>query len=134
MADSSTDAMIASARSAMADFLGCDADEIMHSTRSGESLADAIDRVGKSGADVLNFDEFVMLPLRENYVRDLRGPQPIRDYYFFEPTPKRLMRVWRPARGFSMAESGGASNKGRHSRLGVAGSAALSIPEPAARL
>jgi hypothetical protein len=74
--------------------------------------ADAIDRVGNSGADVLNFDEFVMLPLRENYVRDVSGPQPIHDYYFFEPTPKRLMRVWRPGRDFSKAETGGHQIKG----------------------
>jgi glycosyltransferase involved in cell wall biosynthesis len=90
----------------------CDADEIMHSTRTGESLADAIYRIGKSGADVLNFDEFVMLPLRENYFRDLTGPQPILEYYFFEPNPKRLMRVWRPGHGLSMAESGGHIIKG----------------------
>jgi hypothetical protein len=84
-----------------------DADEIMHSRRAGESLHDAIARLAAEGANVINFDEFVFLPIDEDYVPDIAGPQLMRHYYFFEPAPRRLMRAWKSRAGLSMSGTGG---------------------------
>jgi hypothetical protein len=84
-----------------------DADEIMHSRRVGESLHDAIVRLAAEGANVINFDEFVFLPIDHDYVPNAAGPQRIRHYYFFEPEPCRLMRAWKRRAGLSMSATGG---------------------------
>lgn len=84
-----------------------DADEIMHSYNENESLAEAIHRLSLTGADVINFDEFVFLPLDEAYVPDLLGMQRMRRYYFFEPQPNRLMRLCKPPLAQSFVEGAG---------------------------
>jgi glycosyltransferase involved in cell wall biosynthesis len=84
------------------------ADEIMHSYRRDESLAEAIQRVAEEeGADVIDFNEFVFLPVENDYVSDLRGSQPGLHYYFFEPCAPRLMRARRRDLDVSQIEHGG---------------------------
>ena len=88
------------------------ADEIMHSYRQTETLAEAICRVANEGADVIDFNEFVFLPIEHPYVPDHRGFQPIRHYYFFEPRSPRLMRARRRDLDVSHISSGGHTLKG----------------------
>lgn len=83
------------------------ADEIMHSNNENETLADAIARVAKTGADVIDFDEFVFLPVEHDYVSDLRGFQPLRHYYFFQPFRPRLMRARKRKLNVSHVDAGG---------------------------
>ena len=64
-------------------------DEIMHSYVPDGSLASAIARVDQQGYDVINFDEFVFLPVDGDYVPDIDGMQPLR-YYYFRKIPKSL--------------------------------------------
>ena len=86
-----------------------DADEVMHSYRQEETLEQAISRVDAGGWNVVNFDEFVFLPVENDYVPEADGDQPLGLYYFFEPSSPRLMRAWRKTSGVSMVESGGHS-------------------------
>lgn len=87
--------------------LHVDADEMPHSYRQDETLKEAISRLDAGGANVVNFEEFVFLPLDGNYASDIHGFPDIRHYYFFAPRPLRLMRAWRKANGFSLLEGGG---------------------------
>ena len=76
-----------------------DADEWLHSHRDGETLQQAISRLAAAGANAVNFEEFVFLPL---------GPgRTAEHYYFFAPTPQRLIRAWKRDCGFSNQTSGG---------------------------
>jgi glycosyltransferase involved in cell wall biosynthesis len=84
-----------------------DADEVMHSDRKDESLSHAIRRIASTGASAINLDEFVFLPIDHDYLSDSRDPQPLRHYYFFEPHPIRLIRIWKTGIGLSMVDSGG---------------------------
>jgi glycosyltransferase involved in cell wall biosynthesis len=84
-----------------------DADEVMHSDRPGETLREAVLRYDAEGWNVVNFDEFVFLPVEHDYERDAAGDQRMDLYYFFEPHSPRLMRAWRKAGRFSSVESGG---------------------------
>jgi glycosyltransferase involved in cell wall biosynthesis len=84
-----------------------DADEVMHSNAAGERLNEALARLGASGWNIVNFDEFVFLPVDGNYVPDWPGHQPILHYYYFNPSAPRLMRAWKKASGFSPLEHGG---------------------------
>jgi glycosyltransferase involved in cell wall biosynthesis len=86
--------------------LHCDADEIVHSYRREESLRDAIERADAEGADAVNCDEFVFLPLEAPYAPDIDGWQPIRSYYFFEPQSPRLIRAWKRIDGRTMTAGG----------------------------
>jgi glycosyltransferase involved in cell wall biosynthesis len=83
-----------------------DADEVMHSYRQGETLNEALSRADALGWNVVNFNEFVFLPIDHDYVPEAQGHQPILHYYFFEPYAPRLMRAWKKACGFSMVEGG----------------------------
>jgi len=94
-----------------------DADEVMHSYRLGESLSDALARLDAEGWNVVNFDEFVFLPVDAEYVPDGPEHQPMSFYYFFEPRSPRLMRAWRRTSGFSMVASGGHAVDGPGIRL-----------------
>jgi hypothetical protein len=98
-------------------FIHHDSDEVMHSYRLGETLADAIRRIAQTGANVINLDEFVFLPVDHDYVPDSAGSQPLRHYYFFEPHPLRLNRIWKSGLGFSMVTSGGHQIAGDHVHL-----------------
>jgi hypothetical protein len=89
-----------------------DADEVMHSAQSGETLQEEISRFDQEGYDAIDFNEFVFLPLEHSYVRERVGFQPITTYYFYSPRPLRLMRAWKPGAGYSMVHSGGHSLAG----------------------
>jgi glycosyltransferase involved in cell wall biosynthesis len=95
------------------------ADEIMHSDRVGETLAAAIERIDASGYDVIDFDEFVFLPVEAEYISDHDRIQPIRHYYFFQPTKPRLMRARKKSLRVSHAESGGHVLTGEAFRLAL---------------
>jgi glycosyltransferase involved in cell wall biosynthesis len=97
--------------------LHVDADEMMHSYRPGETLAEGLARLGEAGWNAVNFDEFVFLPIERDYASDVEGFPDLSLYYFHEPTTPRLMRAWRAGHGFSMAESGGHTLAGPGLRL-----------------
>lgn len=104
-------------REAEADWvIHLDADEIMHSYRSGESLHDAVARVDKDGWNVIDFDEFVFLPIDQCYLPEALGEQPMRLYYFHQPFAPRLMRAWRKTSELSLT-SGGHLLEGRDIRI-----------------
>ena len=84
-----------------------DADEMMHSFRPGETLQAAIQRIDAEGFTAIDFQEFVFLPLENDYVSDLPGFPDIRTYYFFAPAALRLVRAWKKQPGVSMVDSGG---------------------------
>jgi glycosyltransferase involved in cell wall biosynthesis len=88
-------------------FIRVDADEIMHSYREGETLGEGIERLDAQGWEVINFDEFVFLPLESEYVSYCAGMQSILHYYFFEPYKTRLMRAWKATKSVSGLDSGG---------------------------
>ncbi len=98
-----------------------DADEMMHSYRPGETLADGLERLGAEGWNAVNFDEFVFLPIEHDYASDVDGFPDLRFYYFYQPTTPRLMRAWRARGGFSMVESGGHTLEGPGLRLAPEG-------------
>ncbi len=84
-----------------------DADEIPHSYCDGETLSHAIARIDATGFNVIDFNEFVFLPVDCDYRMDHPGFQPIRSYYFFEPEAPRLMRAWKKSSGLTMIQEGG---------------------------
>lgn len=92
--------------------LGCAPDEIMHSDRDGETLRAAISRLADQGANAINFDEFVFLPIEADYAPQAGSIQPMRHYYFFEPHTPRLMRAYQKRAGLSLLASGGHTLKG----------------------
>jgi glycosyltransferase involved in cell wall biosynthesis len=88
-------------------FIHHDADEVLESPRAGESLREGIERVSAAGFNVINFDEFVFLPIGEG--DDFEGRDfyaGIKHYYFFEPAPRRLMRAWKNRPGVMQAGGG----------------------------
>lgn len=87
-------------------------DEILH-PYTEESLTEAITRLDAAGFDVVNFDEFVFLPIDADYVPGRAGPQPLHLYYFFEPAPRRLMRARRVSLELGWLKSGGHRLKGK---------------------
>lgn len=86
-----------------------DADEIPESPFPGLTLRDAFRRVTRQGYNAVNFHEFVFVPASpdENWAgRDYVAG--MKQYYFFEPHPLRLVRAWRNgATPVQLAESGG---------------------------
>ena len=76
-----------------------DADEWLHSPHKGETLQQAISRLAASGANAVNFEEFVFLPLTPGEVAE--------HYYFFAPLPQRLIRAWNRRCGFKNQGSAG---------------------------
>lgn len=93
-------------------------DEIMGSTRKGESLRDAIQRVDQAGYDVINYEEFVFLPTDQEILAE--GPdfdRLIRHYYFYAPAPRRQMRSWKNRPGRTNLASGGHQLEGAGLRL-----------------
>jgi hypothetical protein len=88
-------------------------DEVMHSNLPGETLASGIRRLDAQGYDVINFDEFVFLPIDHDYIPDHPGTQPLRHYYFWQPS----MRAWRKALNLSNIEHGGHELCGADFRL-----------------
>jgi glycosyltransferase involved in cell wall biosynthesis len=88
-------------------------DEIMHSNIPGETLASAIEKLDARGYDVINFDEFVFLPVDHDYVPDYCGTQPLRHYYFWQPS----MRAWKKAINVSNVAGAGHFVSGADFRL-----------------
>jgi len=93
------------------------ADEIMHSYNAGETLSAAIERADTAGFDVIDFNEFVFLPIKMDYVPDREGPQLLRHYYFFEYERPRLMRARKKRLRVSHVEHGGHLLSGEPIRL-----------------
>jgi glycosyltransferase involved in cell wall biosynthesis len=84
-----------------------DVDEVMHSNVEGETLSLKLRRLDAEGWNAVNFDEFVFLPIENEYLPELSGYQPILHYYFYQPFSPRLVRAWRKASGFSLLDHGG---------------------------
>ncbi len=82
-------------------------DEVMHSYVPTESLASAIARLDQQGYDVINFNEFVFLPVDGDYVPDINGMQPLKYYYFHEPRKLFQMRAWKKSLGVSNVAGAG---------------------------
>ncbi len=82
-----------------------DADEWMQ-TRTGAPLAAWLADVPERFLTV-NFDEFVFLPEPGTDALGSDFRQTVTRYYFFEPRPMRLQRVWRNHRGIENVKSGG---------------------------
>ena len=76
-----------------------DADEWLHSSRNDETLQGALSRLAAAGANAVNFEEFVFLPIGPNRSAE--------HYYFFEPASQRLIRAWDRRCGFSNQGQGG---------------------------
>jgi glycosyltransferase involved in cell wall biosynthesis len=67
-----------------------DADEVMHSYREGETLNQAFSRLDAEGWNVVNFDEFVFLPIEQDYVPEAPGGNQYRDHgHLFRTHPAR---------------------------------------------
>lgn len=81
-------------------------DEMMHSYREGETLSAAIARIAAEGCDVIDFNEFVFLPVDGDY-QESNGFPPLQHYYFFEPCKPRLMRARRADLAVSHMDAGG---------------------------
>lgn len=93
-------------------------DEIMGSTRKGERLLDAIQRIDQAGYDVINYEEFVFLPTDQRILAEGRAfDRLIRHYYFYAPAPRRQMRSWKNRPGRSNLASGGHHVEGAGLRL-----------------
>jgi glycosyltransferase involved in cell wall biosynthesis len=85
-----------------------DSDEMMHSYRKDETLAEAISRIaGEQSCNVINFDEFVFLPVELSTGQETGEFPPMLSYYFFEPVKYRLMRAWKRNLGVSNISYGG---------------------------
>jgi glycosyltransferase involved in cell wall biosynthesis len=82
------------------------ADEMMHSYREGETLAAGIARIAREGWDVIDFNEFVFLPIDAD-IAEGAGFPPLHHYYFFEPVKPRLMRARRSDLKVSHVAMGG---------------------------
>lgn len=83
-----------------------DADEILESSRPTETLSESIARIDQTGANAINFDEFVFLPLDGMSIRGADFRSLVRHYYFHEPGKLRLMRVWRADAQLSQLAAG----------------------------
>jgi len=95
-----------------------DVDEIMHSYRESETLERAIARLDAAGWTVIDFNEFVFLPVLHDYEMGIAGVQPMRHYYLFEPTTPRLMRARKKSSGLSTVPSDGNMGAGGHVLFG----------------
>jgi glycosyltransferase involved in cell wall biosynthesis len=89
-------------------FMHLDADEIPEPPQRNESLISEIAVADAAGYTAVNFDEFVFVPTTETE-RHEGGDyvQSMCHYFFFEPTPQRLIRAWRNAADIELANSGG---------------------------
>ncbi len=70
-----------------------DVDEIMHSYHPNETLSQAIERVHHDGCNVIAFDEFVFLPIEEEYQATNSGLPSLNWYYFHQRRTPDLMRA-----------------------------------------
>jgi len=89
-----------------------DADEIMHPMIPGLTLQEAISLVDRDGCNAIAFSEFVFLPVKQTYLKDHEGFQPITSYYYYSPRAPRLMRAWKRSAGLSMVNGAGHTLEG----------------------
>lgn len=83
-----------------------DADEILQSPRTGETLRQGIERLDADW-NVVNFEEFVFVPTSADESHEGRDYQArMLHYYFFAPRPRRLMRAWKASAGLSHVGGG----------------------------
>jgi glycosyltransferase involved in cell wall biosynthesis len=87
--------------------LHCDADEIHQHPEPGRSLADLAVSADKAGANTVNFEEFVCLPPPGEDYEEVDMRRDHLSYYFHQPSPLRLMRMWRRDAGLSNIENAG---------------------------
>lgn len=83
-----------------------DADEVLESCGPEESLRSAIERIDRTSANTINFEEFVFLPVGVESLSGRDFHSIARRYYFHEPQKLRLMRAWRAGAGLSQVEGG----------------------------
>jgi glycosyltransferase involved in cell wall biosynthesis len=89
-------------------FIHHDADEIIEAPAGFASLAQAIKAVDDAGYNAINCDEFVFVPIDENQHFEYRNyVGEMKHYYFFEPAPVRLVRMWRRHPAILLHQSGG---------------------------
>lgn len=82
-------------------------DEILHPNREGKTLLEEIRLFDERGFNVVNFDEFVFLPVAEKWEEGLKAWPLLRHYYFFEAHRFWHMRAWKKGLGLSMVPHGG---------------------------
>ena len=89
-------------------FIHHDTDEIMEPPKPYATLKQAISAVDAAGDNAINLDEFVFLPINED-AHSLESDylERMQHYYFFEPAPMRLVRIWRRDRNVKLHDSGG---------------------------
>ena len=97
--------------------LNLDVDEVPHSFREGEGLLSAIRRISDGRFNVIDFHEFVFLPIESNYDVNCGAIQKMKYYYFHQPRPNRLNRVFRRNLGFPTTETGGHTAEGADIRV-----------------
>jgi len=84
-----------------------DADEVLESPRHNETLRDGIERVASEGFDAINCHEFVFTPTRQHLnFEQTDFYRCMLHYYFFEPYPTRLMRIWRDVAAIQQTQGG----------------------------
>jgi len=89
-------------------FIHHDADEIMQAPKQFDTLAEGIRYVDSRGFNIINFDEFVFIPTNEH--AGYEGADYVAlmtNYYFFEPAPMRLFRIWKKSQNVCLSDSGG---------------------------
>lgn len=95
-----------------------DADELPVAAPMFERVIDAVAAAAEQNCNCINFHELVFLPPpgRERFgAPEFCGDH--LDYYFFQPTYPRLMRIWRRDSGLSNLAAGGHQLRGVERRL-----------------
>jgi glycosyltransferase involved in cell wall biosynthesis len=87
--------------------LHVDADEWLQTPKSGQTLLQGIIEAESEGANCINFNEFVFIPLDGADFAALGYHEKMTDYYFFQPNYPRLMRGWRRSAALSNNNTGG---------------------------
>ncbi|MFH2122632.1 MAG: ATP-binding cassette domain-containing protein [Pseudomonadota bacterium] len=80
-------------------FIHHDADEILEAPQVDITLQEALTDVDRLGYDVVNFEEFVFLPVDEGSSSEgMDYVTMMRYYYLFAPSQQRLQRAWKKCR------------------------------------
>ena len=96
--------------------LSIDADEIIEHRDPAQGLLALVDQAEAADSDVVDFDEFVFLPLPDEDRGD-GSHRAMRRHYFHQPHPNRLMRMWRKSAGLENVSGGGHRLSGADFRL-----------------
>lgn len=97
--------------------LNVDADEWLCPPRPGRSLAEAIEKVDSQGFNAINFEEIVFVPWPSEDFTGCDYTRRMTTYYYFAPSPHRLMRAWRRDINASIAETAGHRLVANHLKL-----------------